>query len=154
MRGALSGMVAVAIVGTLTLLIPPSKHGLVRAVHAQSGCSDATLFGNYRFLYRGDDAPDHSGKRLNNVPQAAVGILNFDGAGGVSLSYTVVSDGVPSRTKFPDTGSYTLHSHCAGTLTDTTADLHFDIVSSSEGTEILGIQTDGAVTDTFEAKKQ
>ena len=154
MKRALSAMVALAVVVTLTLFISPSRHDLVRVVHAQSGCSDATLSGNYRFLYRGDDAPDHSGKRLNNVPQAAVGILNLNGAGGVSFSYTVVSNGVPSRTSLPDTGTYTLHSDCAGTLTDTTADLHFDIVSASEGTEVLGIQTDGGVTDTFDAKKQ
>src|SRR5262249_52360434 len=100
---------ALAFATTLVLLITP-KDGLVRSVHAQSGCSDATLSGNYRFIYKGDDASGHRGKGLNNQPQAAVGVLTLDGSGGASFSYTVVSNGSPTSTSVPDTGTYTLNS--------------------------------------------
>ena len=154
MKRIVRALLALAFATTLILFIATSKRGLVRPVHAQSGCSDTTLSGSYPFIYRGDDAPGRTGKGLNNVPQAAVGVLTMDGSGGASFVYTVVSNGSPSSTTVPDTGTYTLNSDCTGTLTDATADLHFNIVSAGGGAEIFGIQTDPATTDTFEAKKQ
>ncbi len=147
-------LVVLAATTALIWFIATPKSSLVRAVYAQSGCSNSTLSGNYPFIYKGDDAPGHAGKGLNNTPQAAVGVLTLDGSGGAFFAYTVVSNGSPSSTSVPDTGVYTLHSDCTGTLTDATAGLHFNIVSAGGGAEIFGIQIDPSTTDTFVAKRQ
>jgi hypothetical protein len=47
-----------------------------------------------------------------------------------------------------------VNSDCTGTATDTTAGINFNIVTVGGGTEVFGIQTGGAFTDTFDAKKQ
>jgi hypothetical protein len=49
---ALSGLVVLAAIGVATTT---SNHG-IRSVHAQSGCSLATLKGNYGLLYSGFSA--------------------------------------------------------------------------------------------------
>ena len=141
MKRILSAFLAMAVSATL-----------VTAVHAQGGCSDATLAGNYPFDLNGASAPGHSTKGMNNVPTAAVGVFTFDGAGGLSLTYTVVFNGHASTAS--DTGNYTVNSDCTGTATDTTINVHFNIVTVGGGSEIFGIETDAGFTDTFDAKKQ
>ena len=120
-------------------------------VYAQ--CSNATLTGNYPFIYSGANAPGHSVRGKNTFGNAAVGILSFDGAGNASLTYTVVSNGHASSTSVPDTGTYTVNSDCTGTFTDATIDVHFNIATGSSGAEVFGIQTDEGNTDTFDGKR-
>jgi hypothetical protein len=124
----------------------------VPAVHAQ--CSDATLTGNYAFTYTAVVAPGRSMKGQNNVPFAAVGVFTFDGAGSLSLTYTLVVNGVVSTTSEPDTGTYTVNSDCTGIITDATIGIHFNLVTVGGGTEFSAIQTDTGFTATTEAKKQ
>jgi len=111
-------------------------------VYAQ--CSNATLTGNYPFIYSGANAPGHSVTGKNTFGNAAVGVFTFDGAGTFTVSYTVVFNGHASSTSVPDTGS----------LTDTTIDVHFNIVTVGGGAEFFAIQTDEGNTDTLDAKKQ
>ena len=89
---------------------------------------------------------------MNNVPVAAVGVITFDGAGSFSDTYTIVFNGKLSTAS--DTGTYTVNSACIGTFTDTTINVHYNIVTVGGGTEVFGIQTDPGFTDTFDAKKQ
>jgi hypothetical protein len=153
MKRIIAVSLSIAVSAALLVLFPTSNHGLP-IVHAQGGCSDATLLGNYAFLYTGDGAPGHSVKGQSIIPGAAVGVLTFDGAGTLTASYTLVFNGQASGTTAPDTGTYTLNSDCTGTLTDATSAIHFNIASAGGGAEILGIQTDPGNTDTFDAKKQ
>ena len=53
-------------------------------VYAQ--CSNATLTGNYPFIYSGSNAPGHSVTGKNTFGNAAVGVLTFDGIGGLPRS--------------------------------------------------------------------
>ncbi len=144
---------ALAFSAALLVLSPTSKHG-VPVVHAQSGCSDATLSGNYPFVYTGNGTPGHSVKARNIIPSAVVGVLTFNGDGNGSASYTAVFDGSASTTTVPDTALYTVNSDCTGTLSDSTIGIHFNIVTVGGGSEVFGIQTDPGNTDTFDAKKQ
>jgi hypothetical protein len=153
MRRIIGVSMALALAAALLVLFPTSKHG-VPVVYAQSGCSLATLSGNYAFVYTGDGAPGHSVRAQNIIPGAAVGVFTFDGTGDATASYTVVFNGQTSGTSVPDSGTYTLNSDCTGTLTDTTIGIHFNIATASGGAEIFGIQTDPGNTDTFDAKKQ
>jgi hypothetical protein len=142
------------VVSAILLVVGTSWRHSVTAVHAQGGCSNATLTGNYPFIYSGANAPGHSVAGKNTFGNAAVGVLTFDGAGNLSLTYTVVFNGSATSTSVPDTGSYTVNSDCTGTLTDASIDAHFNIVTVGGGAEVFGIQTDLGTTDTFDAKKQ
>lgn len=140
---------ATAVAAALTFLATTtSRHG-VRTVHAQTGCSNATLTGNYPFTYTG-----HSTMGQSNVPNAAVGVFTFDGAGNLSESYTFVLNGVAKTTSAPHKGTYTVNSDCTGTATDATVGIHFNLVTVGGGSEVFGVQTDPGFTDTFDAKKQ
>ena len=141
------------VAAALLALFPNSKR-IVPVAHAQSGSSDATLTGNYPFVYTGNGARGHSVRGQNIIPGAVVGVLTFDGAGNFTASYTEVFNGSASTTSVPDTGTYTVNSDCTGTTTDSTIGIHFNIVTVGGGAEVFGIQTDPGNTDTFDAKKQ
>jgi len=121
-------------------------------VYAQ--CSDATLTGNYPFIYSGSNAPGHSVTGKNTFGNAAVGVFTFDGAGTFTVSYTIVFNGHAISTSVPDTGTYTVNSDCTGTLTDATVNAHFNLATVGGGAEFFAIQTDAGMTDAFDAKKQ
>jgi len=126
----------------------------VTAVYAQGGCSNATLAGNYAFIYNGANAPGHSVTGENTLGNAAVGLFTFDGAGNVTASYTAVFNGHAFSTSVPDTGTYTVNSDCTVSTTDATIDAHFNFAIVGGGAEFFAIQTDGGTTDTLNAKKQ
>jgi hypothetical protein len=64
MKRILSAFLALAVSATLVVVATNSRHSL-RAVHAQGGCSDATLTSNYGFDFNGFIA---RGKMGNEVP--------------------------------------------------------------------------------------
>lgn len=145
MRRTLTVSMAAGLVLALLALAP--------AVHAQGGCSDATLTGNYGFIDSGFDARNKTG---NEVPASAVGVLGFDGAGNASISYTVAINGTLTS-NVTGSGTYTLGSDCTGSLSFTTggaAGVSFNIVTVNGGTEVLGIFTVTGATQTLDAKKQ
>src|SRR2546425_10304120 len=121
-------------------------------VYAQ--CNNATLTGNYPFIFSGTNAPGHSVTGKNTFGNAAVGVFTFDGAGNLSVTVTVVFNGHATSTSLPDSGAYTVNSDCTGTTTDTTIDAHFNIVTVGGGAEVFAIETDEGFTATFDAKKQ
>jgi hypothetical protein len=158
MKRIVTAFLALAVLAAVVTLSTTSKH-TVPAVYAQSGCSNATLTGNYPFVYKGFDAPGtNSNNGMNNTPVAAVGVLAFTptngNAGTVILRYTFVSNGKVGTEGVGDGGTYTVNSDCTGTLTDTTQGLHWNIVTVGGGAELFAIQTDASFTDTLEAKKQ
>jgi hypothetical protein len=153
MKRILSTFLALVVSAALVVVATGWKDS-VTAVHAQGGCSNATLTGNYGFIYNGSNAPGHSVTGKNTFGNAAVGVFTFDGAGNVTVSYTAVFNGYAFSTSVPDTGTYTVNSDCTGTATDATIDLHFNSVSVGGGNEFFEIQTDEGTTDTLDAKKQ
>jgi len=126
----------------------------ISGAHAQSGCTDLTLTGSYGFSDSGFATPGPTVKG-NEVPFATVGVLTFDGAGNVSVSYTTVLNGAIS-TNLTGSGTYTLDSGCAGSMSFTTgaaAGVTYNIVTVGGGAEVFGIATVGGATQTLDAKK-
>jgi hypothetical protein len=153
MKRIIGVSLALAVSAALLALFPTSKHG-VPVVHAQVGCSDATIAGNYGFVYTGFGTLGRTGKGPTTIPGAAVGLFTNDGAGNVTASYTFVFDGSASTTSTPDVGTYTVNSDCTGTATDASTGAHFNLVIVGGGAEYFGIGTDPGNTVTFDSKKQ
>jgi len=155
MNGILSGFLAFAVSATLVVVLtttPQLRRG-VPIVHAQSGCSEATLTGNYSVSWQGFDIPKGA---AHEVPWAGVGVLGFDGAGNVSVSFTQALDG-KITTGATGTGTYTVNRDCTGSASFTSGDAagesaNFVIVSG--GTEVLFVSTLSSQTILLDAKKQ
>jgi len=84
-----------------------------------------------------------------------VGVLAFDGAGTLSVSFTDVQQGVASTET--DGGTYTVNPDCTGSILTTTgpsAGITFNMVIIGGGAEIFGINTTAGFTSSFDAKKQ
>lgn len=157
MKRTVSSLLALAVLAALVIVTTTSKH-TVRLAYASSGCTDATLTGNYALKFSGFGTRPVDQPNGNEVPLAAVGIFAFDGAGNHSASFTSVQNGVIS-TGNTASGTYSANSDCTGSITWTAgpfAGVTFNIAISGGGPEIFGIETDttAGVTGTFDAKKQ
>jgi hypothetical protein len=144
---------AVAALAALVIAITTSRHA-VRAVYASTGCTDATLTGNYALSISGfttQRAPSGS-----EVPFAIVGVETFDGAGSTSASYTLVVNGKLSDAQ-TTSGTYTVNSDCTGSISFVAGDaagVTENLAIIGSGTELFGIVTSPSNTLTFDAKKQ
>jgi len=123
------------------------------SAYAQNACSEATLTSTYAFTDAGFGTLRHSGPE---VPINVVGTLNFDGSGNVSFpTLTLAFDGsISSET---GSGSYTVNPDCTGSISITSgsiAGITFNMVIVGGGTEVFGIVTSPANTQSFDAKKQ
>ena len=154
MKRIVSALLALVVLAALVILATTSKH-TVSAVYASSGCSNATLTGNYAFNYTGFTTP-HSPVTGNEDPIAVVGVFALDGNGNASISSTLAFLGAihPNQT---GSGTYTVNSDCTGSMSFTTGDVAgvtLNTVVIGGGTEIFGIDTRPSFTTTFHAKKQ
>lgn len=154
MKRIVSAFLALAVSATLVFVLTGWKHG-VTAVHAQGGCSLATLTGNYGFTSSGFTTPNHSIKGTE-VPFAVVGAGAFDGAGNFSITYTLAIRGGISQ-GLTTSGTYTVNSDCTGTATFTAgaaAGTTENMVIVSGGAEVFQIITTPSFTGTFDVKKE
>lgn len=155
MKRILSAILALAVSATLVFVVTSWKHG-VMPVQAQSGCSVATLTGTYSFTDQGFVTPGHSTTGATVFPFTALGVEAFDGAGNVSVNYTLVENG-KVFTGLTGSGTYTVNSDCTGSVSFTTGDaagLTFNIAIIGGGTESFGIHTSSGITGALDAKKQ
>ncbi len=150
MKRIISISLMLAVATGLVGLFSGSKR-IVPVVHAQSGCSVASLSGNYGFTGSGFASLNHSAKGAE-APVAYSGLENFDGAGNFSATFTVVNNGTIS-TGQTAAGTYTVNSDCTGTASFATGGT-FNLTVVSGGAELLVIQTDPGNTVTFDAKKE
>lgn len=146
---------ALAVSAALLMLLPMSKRG-VPVVHAQSGCSVATISGNYAVIQpSGFTTPSHSLKGAE-VPWQVAGVITFDGAGDVSASYTSALNGEIS-TNQNSSGTYTVNSDCTGSLSFASGDAagySANMAIIGGATEVFGISTETGNTASWDAKKQ
>jgi hypothetical protein len=144
-----------AVSATLVVVLtttPKLKRG-VPTVHAQSGCTDATLKGNYGVSWQGFDIVKGA---AHEVPWAGVGVVGFDGAGNVSVSFTQALNG-KITTGATGAGTYTVNSDCTGSPSFTSGDAAGEspiMVIVGGGTEVLFISTLSGQTIVLDAKKQ
>jgi len=150
MKRIVSALLALAGSAALVLVVTSWKHG-VTPVHAQEGCSVANLHGHYAFSQEGY-APLVEGGNFH--PFFNVGVLAFDGAGTLSVSFTDVQQGVASTET--DGGTYTVNPDCTGSVSLTTgpgAGATFNTVIIGGGAEAFGINTATGFTSRLDAKK-
>ena len=114
-------LLAIAIAFSVARLVPSAAQSsaALPVVHAQSGCSNATLSGNYVFTYDGWNSKRNN--KATELPIAAVGVGTFDGAGNATFSYNSAFDGSIGSTTTPDVGTYAVNSDCTFTISDPAA---------------------------------
>jgi hypothetical protein len=125
---------------------------LAKAQDANTGCTMASITGNFGFNFAGWN--NVSG---TYVPAASVGKLIYSGTGSLSGTITSVTGGVvglPSGFS----GSYTINADCTGaaliTPEGSTTTAHFNMVASGQGSLIYFIQTDNGNTVSGTANRQ
>ncbi len=152
MKRIVSALLALAVLAALAIVTTTSKN-IVRPVYARSGCTDATLKGNYGMTFSGFTVPGQNPK-AKEVPFVGEGLFTFDGAGNISGVY----NGSQNGEVFTDAtynATYTVNSDCTGTATGApggNADAAFVIVSG--GAEVFVTQTDPGGTWNADLKKQ
>ncbi len=123
------------VVGMLFLILPShNRHSpVMRRVHAEEGCSVATLNGTYGFYRTGTTSVG---------PLASVGIATYDGNGTTTTRQTIRKNGVTTQDLFTgptQVASYEVDPDCAGRLLnpDGSAFSHFVVVDG--GKEFFGL---------------
>jgi hypothetical protein len=123
------------VVGALLLIVPSrNRHSpVIRSVHAEEGCSVATLNGTYGFYRTGTTSVG---------PLASVGIATYDGNGTTTTRQTIRKNGVTTQDLFTgptQVASYEVDPDCAGRLLnpDGSAFSHFVVVDG--GKEFFGL---------------
>jgi len=154
MKRTLTALVAIPMALAVVILLPTAKPQITTlpVVHAQSGCSNATLTGNYVFTYSGFNS-----KRNNyatELPIAAVGIAAFDGGGNATFSYNSAFNGHIGATTTPDVGTYVVNSDCSFTLADPAAGQTWAGGIIAGGSEWSTIVTTTGYTASMGGKKQ
>jgi hypothetical protein len=151
MKRILSALVALAAAAALVVLPTMSKRN-VTAVHAQSGCSNTTLTGNYGFTFGGFQI-QHGTQR--SVPFYGVGLGTFDGTGNVSATFSFGVNGKIS-TNQPYAATYTVNSDCTGSVTATpgSGGDNFAFVILGGGAEVLAVDISTGETLTADFKRQ
>ena len=120
---------------------------LTTTAYAKTGCSVATLKGNYAVTF--------SGFQVNATPQPfyGEGLLTFDGAGNFADTFNFSLNGVPAL-NIPYTATYAVNPDCTGVANGTNGSDSLAFVILDGGSEILA--TDISAPDTLNAvfKKQ
>jgi hypothetical protein len=151
MKRILSALIALAAAAALVVLPTMSKPN-VTAAHAQSGCSNATLIGNYGFSFGGFQI-QHGTQR--SVPFYGAGLGTFDGRGDVSATFNFGVNGIIT-TNQPYTATYTVNSDCTGSVTATpgSGGDNFAFVIVGGGQEVLAVDISTGETLTADFKRQ
>ncbi len=110
------GIVSVFVFGLLRNVptaVSPRRLIAPPVVHAQGGCSVATLQGEYLVTGR---AVNPSGQSDPTFPRVMIAVWTFDGAGNMS-GLNTTSEGGLIRRRALVAATYALDSDCNGTLT-------------------------------------
>ena len=143
MKRMITRMAVIAPVVGLLLVMSPSrgyKSTVLPRVHAQEGCSVATLNGTYGF-YRTGTVPAG--------PLAAVGIATYDGKGNSTARQTTRRNGVTTADLFTTPaapGTYEIDPDCTGRGFDSNGSVFVHIVVVDGGKELLIVSLTDANT--------
>jgi hypothetical protein len=133
------------------------------AVHAASGCTNASLSGNYGFTFSGFQlqSPGVGKGHGKSVPFYGTGLVTFDGAESFSLAFTFSQNGalpgdtyVTSTASF--TGTYTVNHDCTGIFIAApgSGGDNGAFVIVRDGAEVLATSMSEPDTLNLDAKKQ
>lgn len=154
MKRTTIALLAFAIAAAAVMLVPSAKQHLavLPVVHAQGGCSNATLMGNYVFHYVGFNSKKNN--YATELPIAAVGVGIFDGAGNATFTYNDAFNGHIGVTTTPDVGTYAVNADCSFSLSDPAAGQTWAGAIIGGGSEWDTIVTTTGYTATMTGKKQ
>jgi hypothetical protein len=149
MKRILSALLTLAAAAALVVLPLISKHD-VTAVHARSGCTDATLTGNYGTTFSGFQIQHNK-----SVPFYGAGLSTFDGAGNLSATFAFSVNGTGS-TNNPYTATYTVNPDCTVSVTATpgSGGDNFAGVIVGDGREVLATDISAPDTLSLDIKRQ
>jgi hypothetical protein len=151
MKRILGALLTLALAAAAALVVLPvmSKHD-VAAVHAYSGCSNATLSGNYASTFSGFQLQHNK-----SVPFYGAGLSTFDGAGNLSATFAFSINGTGS-TNNPYTATYTVNPDCTVSVTATpgSGGDNFDGVIVGGGAEVLATDISAPDTLSIDIKRQ
>ena len=120
---------------------------LTTTAYAKTGCSVATLKGNYAVTF--------SGFQVNATPQPfyGEGLLTFDGAGNLAGPFNFSLNGVPAL-NIPYTATYAVNPDCTGVANGTNGSDSLAFVILDGGSEILATDISAPQTINMVLKKQ
>ena len=154
MKRIVTALLTLAVLAAIVIVTTTSKH-FVRAVYADSGCTNATLKGNYGFSFSGFTTKTKSANS-KLVPFYGEGLFTFDGIGGASATYTYSINGDGGVPNNLYTANYTVNSDCTGSMTANPPSIgdNFAFVIVSGGAEILATDISAPDTLNLDFKKQ
>jgi len=156
MKRILSVSLAIAVSAALLVLAPISKRSIF-AVHAGTGCTNATLSGDYGLTFSGFQL-----QSSKSVAFYGAGLGTADGAGNFAATFADSQNGaLPGNRYISNTNdnynaSYTVNSNCTGLLTATpgSGGDNFSFVIVNGGAEILATDISAPDTLTLDLKKE
>ena len=153
MKRILKASLTLTVFAALVIVATTSKR-IVGAVYAQTGCSVATLTGNYGFTFSGFTNHPPQFRGSNVFPFYGEGLGTFDGGGNFSATYASSFNGA-SSTGNPYTATYTVNSDCTGLFTAApgSGGDNFAFVIVGGGAEILATDLSGSSLS-LDLKKQ
>ena len=151
----LGSLILAFLVGTI-FARPPIKGSATAVVHADGGCSAASLQGAYAVHGQGTFLAPVPGFPAPPFPFGEAGIVTFDGAGRLFGKTTINAGGLLLTPPF--TGTYTVNADCTGSVTVQSefGSLQEAIVVIGAGQRYVGTETDSAavVVRTVEKLRQ
>ena len=165
MKRMITPLLAIAVLAALAVLAPSAKHRFTAlpVVHAQSGCSNATLSGNYGLTFSGFQLQDYNGKTgRTSAAFYGAGLGTADGAGNFAAVLSGSENGsLPGHrytliTNSPYTATYAVNSDCTVSFTATAGsggDSFVGVIVSG-GSEVLATDITAPDTLNLDIKRQ
>jgi hypothetical protein len=126
MKRMITSLLAIGVLAAGAVLAPTAKHRFTAlpVVHAERGCSNATLSGNYGFTFSGFQLQDFNGKSgRKSTPFYGAGLATFDGTGNMATVFSGSENGSLPGNQYvlildsPGNFTYTVNSDCTVSLT-------------------------------------
>jgi hypothetical protein len=152
MRRTVLGATVKVVLGSMLVggfVFQNGRAGIVRRVHAQEGCSLATLQGEYLFTATAD-APAYA--QDAGFPIRVVGLRIFPGDGTHSDTYTRSNGGVITSI-LDEEGVYTLDADCTGTMLNGGV-RNWRMFVTRDGSEGVAIRTDDGTVSSQTFKRR
>lgn len=165
MKRMITSLTAIALLAAGTMLAPTAKHRFTAlpVVHAEKGCSNETLSGNYGFTFSGFQLQDFNGTSgKKSTPFYGAGLATFDGSGNMAAIISGSENGSLPGNQYvlilnnPGAFTYTVNSDCTVSLTATPGSGGDNFVGAivHGGSEVLLTDITGPDTLNMELKRQ
>ena len=165
MKRMITTLSAIALLAAGAMLAPTAKHRFMAlpVVHAERGCSNETLLGNYGLTFSGFQLQDFNGTSgKKSTPFYGAGLATFDGSGNMAAIISGSENGSLPGNQYvlilnnPGTYTYTVNSNCTVSLTAAPGSGGDNFVGAivGGGSEVLLTDITGPDTLNMDLKRQ